>query len=71
MAGTVGYRLIGQGRAALLTLTNPPVNGLAHGVRAGVIAGLETARNDGVEAVLLVGAGRTFPAGADVSLYRQ
>lgn len=64
---SVIYRLVGGSRAALLTMRNPPVNGLAQGIRAGLLECLQTARRDRVDAVVLIGDGNTFPAGADVS----
>ena len=53
---------------AVLSLTNPPVNGLSHGVRKGLVDGIEKAHGiPGVKACVLVGGGRTWPAGADIT----
>ncbi|GAB4385456.1 FAD-dependent oxidoreductase [Albidovulum sp.] len=52
---------------AVLTIDNPPVNALSAAVRAALLRGLETAFADpSVRAVVLVAAGRTWPAGADI-----
>ncbi len=57
-----------RGKIALLVIDNPPVNALSHGVRAGLVAGLEqAAADDDVAAILLVCRGRTFIAGADIT----
>ncbi|HUG52508.1 MAG TPA: 3-hydroxyacyl-CoA dehydrogenase NAD-binding domain-containing protein [Vicinamibacteria bacterium] len=52
---------------ALITLDNPPVNGLSHDLRRGILEGLDRALADpGLKAVVLAGAGRQFSAGADI-----
>ncbi len=57
-----------QGAVAVIRLDNPPVNGLAHPVRAGILAGLDKANTDaGISAVVLAGAGKSFSAGADIN----
>ena len=56
-----------RGAIALLTVDNPPVNALSHGVRAGLVEGLDTAlADDDVTAIVIACAGRTFIAGADI-----
>ena len=56
-----------EGEIAVLTLDNPPVNALSHILREGVAAGLEAAAADpAVKAIVLICAGRTFIAGADI-----
>ena len=53
---------------AILTLNSPPVNALSAAVRDGIDAGLDQALADpAVQAVVLICAGRTFIAGADIS----
>ena len=53
---------------AILTVENPPVNALSHAVRAGVVAHLAAAQEDaGIDAIVLICAGRTFFAGADIT----
>ncbi|MDO8772143.1 MAG: 3-hydroxyacyl-CoA dehydrogenase NAD-binding domain-containing protein [Burkholderiaceae bacterium] len=51
----------------VVTINNPPVNALGVDVRRGLVAAIEAAEADGaVAAVLIVGAGRNFIAGADI-----
>ena len=51
MSGT-GYTT--QGAVAVIRLDNPPVNGLAHAVRVGILAGLDRANADpAISAVVL------------------
>src|SRR3569833_1357815 len=53
---------------AVITLNNPPVNALSQSLREGLIAALREAEaDDAVQAALLICAGRTFIAGADIS----
>ncbi|MBB5514168.1 3-hydroxyacyl-CoA dehydrogenase [Rubricella aquisinus] len=55
-------------RIAVLRVQNPPVNALSQAVRAGLDAGLARAlADDGADAILILGDGRTFIAGADIS----
>jgi 3-hydroxyacyl-CoA dehydrogenase len=57
-----------RGRVAVLTVNNPPVNALSHGVRLGLRDGIRQAAADqGVDAIVIVCAGRTFIAGADIT----
>jgi len=52
---------------ARITIDNPPVNALGLSVRKGLTAGIKAAAaDDSVKAVVIIGAGRTFPAGADI-----
>jgi len=52
---------------AIITINNPPVNALSPGVPAGISEALDQiAHDDGIKAVVLVGSGRTFVAGADI-----
>src|ERR1700720_2959279 len=56
-----------DGEIGILTVNNPPVNALSPGVPEGIIAGIETFENDdAVKAIVLIGGGRTFIAGADI-----
>src|SRR5438093_5471044 len=57
-----------RGRVAVLTVNNPPVNALSHGVRLGLRKGLDQAIADGeARAIVIVCTGRTFIAGADIT----
>jgi 3-hydroxyacyl-CoA dehydrogenase len=52
---------------AVITIDNPPVNALGPGVREGIVEGVEKANADaGVNAIVLIGSGRSFIAGADI-----
>ena len=56
-----------EGRIGILTINNPPVNALAAAVRAGIKDGVEAfGRDSNVDAIVLIGGGRTFIAGADI-----
>jgi 3-hydroxyacyl-CoA dehydrogenase len=60
-------RMERRGDLAVLTIDNPPVNALSHSVRVGLLETLPRLEADaGVKAILLVCAGSTFSAGADV-----
>lgn len=57
-----------NGDIAVLTIQNPPVNALGHAVRQGLMERMDQAEADnGVRAVLIVGDGRAFIAGADIT----
>ena len=57
-----------HGDVAVLRLSNPPVNALAHGVRVGLAAALAKANADpAVKAIVVTGEGRAFSAGADIA----
>ncbi|MFX1674179.1 3-hydroxyacyl-CoA dehydrogenase NAD-binding domain-containing protein [Paraburkholderia sp. A2WS-5] len=56
-----------RGKVLLVTVDNPPVNALGVDVRRGLAAAIEHAEaNAAVQAVMIVGAGRNFIAGADI-----
>ena len=56
-----------HGDVLVVTIDNPPVNALGAAVRQGLLAALQQAQADAaVAAVLLVGAGKAFIAGADI-----
>ncbi len=57
---------------AVITIDNPPVNALSPGVPEGISTALEAAERDSsIAAVVILGAGRTFPAGADIKELEQ
>ncbi|HEX3178352.1 MAG TPA: 3-hydroxyacyl-CoA dehydrogenase NAD-binding domain-containing protein [Methylomirabilota bacterium] len=57
-----------RGRVAVLTVNNPPVNALSQHVRQGLHQGLKQAIADSAaNAIVIVCAGRTFIAGADIT----
>jgi len=52
---------------AVITINNPPVNALSPGVPEGISEALDQiAQDESVKAVVLIGGGRTFIAGADI-----
>ncbi|CAG1018756.1 3-hydroxyacyl-CoA dehydrogenase [Burkholderiaceae bacterium] len=56
-----------RGPVAVITLDNPPVNGLGFDTRKGITDGLEKAENDAaVQAIVITGAGKAFSGGADI-----
>lgn len=57
-----------HGDIAVLRIQNPPVNALSRAVRQGLSDGMARAEaEDGVRAVLILGDGRAFIAGADIT----
>jgi 3-hydroxyacyl-CoA dehydrogenase len=56
-----------QDGIGIITVNNPPVNALSPGVPEGILAAVQRAQSDDtVKALVLIGAGRTFIAGADI-----
>ncbi|WP_312303284.1 3-hydroxyacyl-CoA dehydrogenase NAD-binding domain-containing protein [Pulveribacter sp.] len=56
-----------HGDVAVITLNNPPVNGLGLATRQGIVDGLGKAQADaGVKAIVITGAGGAFSGGADI-----
>ncbi len=52
---------------AVVTMNNPPVNGLSHRVRLGLVEAFRQAIDDqSVRAIVLTGAGKGFSAGGDI-----
>jgi len=61
----IDYRQLGE--VAVLIINNPPVNALSNAVRSALLERVRTADADpAVKAVVLIGAGKTFVAGADI-----
>ncbi len=56
-----------QGSVGVITVNNPPVNALSPGVPEGIADALKQFAEDAeVKAIVLIGGGRTFIAGADI-----
>ncbi|HXD42729.1 MAG TPA: 3-hydroxyacyl-CoA dehydrogenase NAD-binding domain-containing protein [Ramlibacter sp.] len=63
---TAEYKV--HGDVAVITMNNPPVNGLGHATRLGLASGLEQANADAsVKAIVITGAGKAFSGGADIN----
>ncbi len=65
MTSPVDYTL--NGNIGVVRIDNPPVNALSQAVRQGIMDALDQAEKDSSAAVLIICAGRTFIAGADIS----
>jgi 3-hydroxyacyl-CoA dehydrogenase len=58
-------------RVAVLTIDNPPVNALGEGVWDAIADAVRRADEDpAVDAMVLIGAGQTFVAGADINVFK-
>lgn len=56
-----------HGAIAVITLNNPPVNGLGHATRSGIVDGINRALEDAsITAIVLTGGGKAFSGGADI-----
>jgi 3-hydroxyacyl-CoA dehydrogenase len=61
-----------QGDIAVVTVNNPPVNALSPGVAEGILAAIEGAIADrATKAIVVIGAGSTFIAGADIKEFAK
>jgi len=61
-----------EGQVGIIEIDSPPVNALARGVRAELVAGLqELSANPAIGAILIACAGRTFFAGADLAEFDE
>lgn len=65
MSLVVSYTL--KGKVGVITVDSAPVNALSHAVRSGIANALTTAATDHSMAVVIICAGRTFIAGADIT----
>ena len=62
---TAEYKV--HGDVAVISLNNPPVNGLGYSTRVAIAQGLDLANADGaVKAIVITGAGKAFSGGADI-----
>ena len=65
-------KLTRLGDIAVVTVDNPPVNALSPGVPEGILDSMQAAAQDpAVKAVVLIGAGTTFIAGADIREFQK
>ena len=56
-----------HGFVAVITLNNPPVNGMGLATRTAAVAGIQQALADpGIKAIVITGAGKAFSGGADI-----
>ena len=63
----MGARYEVRGQVAVITLDNPPVNGLGYDTRVQLAQGVRRALDDAaVAAIVITGAGRAFSGGADI-----
>jgi 3-hydroxyacyl-CoA dehydrogenase len=59
-------------RVFVVTIDNPPVNALGEGVPESVIAAIDAAEaNSSITAIIIICAGRTFVAGADIKMLER
>src|SRR6202049_2619584 len=57
---------------AVVTIDNPPVNALSSAVSAGIATAVAQIESDpSIQAVVFIGAGRTFVAGADIKEFGE
>lgn len=65
-------RIERQGDILIATVDNPPVNALSHAVRAGLAEAVDRLESDAeAKALVILCAGRTFIAGADIREFNQ
>ena len=61
-----------HGSVAVITLNNPPVNGLGFATRSALVDGVQQAlADDGVKAIVVTGAGKAFSGGADIKEFNS
>src|SRR5918996_6377375 len=69
MSQSVRYEV--RQRIAIVTIDNPPVNALSPGVPEAIAQAVARADDDAhADAIVLIGAGTTFIAGADINVFR-
>ncbi|MDB5909565.1 MAG: 3-hydroxyacyl-CoA dehydrogenase [Massilia sp.] len=61
-----------NGSVAVITLNNPPVNGLGLATRTAAVEGMRKAlADDAVKAIVITGAGKAFSGGADIKEFNS
>jgi 3-hydroxyacyl-CoA dehydrogenase len=61
-----------HGAVAVITLNNPPVNGLGLATRTAAVQGIQQAlADDAVKAIVITGAGKAFSGGADIKEFNS
>ncbi len=65
MSEVVNYTV--DGNIGVISVDNPPVNALSQPVRQGLHDAISAAQSDACQAIVLICAGRTFIAGADIT----
>ncbi|HEY0490688.1 MAG TPA: 3-hydroxyacyl-CoA dehydrogenase NAD-binding domain-containing protein [Telluria sp.] len=61
-----------NGSVAVITLNNPPVNGLGLATRTAAVEGIRKAiADDSVKAIVITGAGKAFSGGADIKEFNS
>ncbi|MGO4377882.1 3-hydroxyacyl-CoA dehydrogenase NAD-binding domain-containing protein [Pseudoduganella sp. RAF19] len=61
-----------NGTVAVITLSNPPVNGLGHATRTAAVEGVRRALDDSaVKVIVITGAGKAFSGGADIKEFNS
>ena len=67
---TAEYQL--HGAVAVITLNNPPVNGLGLATRTAIVESVRRAQqDDAVKAIIITGAGKAFSGGADIKEFNS
>src|SRR5207253_2424362 len=67
---TAEYKV--HGDVAVITMNNPPVNGLGYETRLGIAQGVDKANADpAVKAIVITGAGKAFSGGADIKEFNS
>jgi 3-hydroxyacyl-CoA dehydrogenase len=61
-----------NGNIAVITMNNPPVNGLGHATRSAIVDGMKQAlSDDAIKAIVITGAGKAFSGGADINEFNS
>lgn len=60
-----------DGDVHVLRIANPPVNTLRTGVRAGLLNGIQRCVKEGARAIVLIGQGRLFSGGAEMTEFNK